>query len=92
MVLMIVSIVFYIFLSIVLSIKLFICFTTGGHFPYGHVKVYKEKNAILTEWTVNGQSYAKKTVINKKKIRKNHLYLEESGKNFIFLLKDLPLD
>ena len=75
--------------SVSLGISWYFTFTTGGIFPRGDVKVYKENRKLYLIWNYKNRDYSKTVTINKVMVKSDHLFVEESRKNFVFLPKEL---
>lgn len=85
----------YVYLSICLliaigiSITWFFGYTTGGLFPRGLTEVYVDNDKLFISWTYKERTYSKFVIPNKVIVLEDHLYVEESRKNFAFLPKDV---
>lgn len=80
----------WIFTSFALGGVYFIGITTGGFPPLGDIEVYRtDTNSIFITWTDGWKSLSKAIKINRVLIMYDHLYVEESRRNFVFLPKEL---
>ena len=76
---------------IFISSLYYVC-TSGGIDPTGNIKVFKtSEDTIRIECIFKRNMCAKILKINHKEIRYNHLYLEESIRDYVFLPKEINL-
>lgn len=79
----------YFLISIPIAILGAFSRTIGGPFARGRTTVEVENGTFFIVWNYNDNNYSKIVQAKKIELLEDHLYIEESQMNFIFLPKDL---